>query len=110
MPAKRTPAPAKRVTNEDLANKITGLRSEILPRLERIETLASTAGLNGFGVDIHAFFQQRAEEASARQWLARKVRPLAQFKVVAVIVGFVASLGWAIAAVLQIIQFVNPHH
>jgi len=111
LPAKRTATtPALRVTNADLAEKITGLRTEIVPRLERIEGLAAKAGLNGFGADIHDFFEQRAEEASARKWLSRKLRPIARFKVIVALVGFVASVGWAIAAVLQIVQYVHPHH
>lgn len=109
MPKRTATAQAKRVTNADLAEKITGLRTEIVPRLERIEGLAAKAGLNGYGADIHDFFEQRAEEASAKQWLSRRLKPIARFKVIAGIVGFVASVGWAIAAILQVKSFVYPH-
>jgi hypothetical protein len=107
----RTPVqPLKPVSNEDLAVKIDGLRGEVVPRLDRIEGLAEKAGLNGYGADIHEFFEQRADEASAKKWLTRKLKPVARLKVLVAIVGFISTLGWAVLAIRQIvIALPHPH-
>jgi hypothetical protein len=107
----RTPVqPKKRITNEDLAVGIQGLRGEIVPRLERIEHLAEKAGLNGYGADIHEFFEQRADEASAKKWLSRKLKPIARFKVLVGVAGFISTVAWAILAIRQlVIALPHPH-
>lgn len=110
MPARRQ-APPKRAT---IAEVHTILTTKVLPELSTTKEiaieardLAKKAGLNGYGVDIHEFFEQRAEEASARKWLSRKLRPVARFRVIAAIVGFVASVGWAVMGVDSVLHLVT---
>ena len=105
---------AKRPTNSDLRDLI---EKQVLPEIKETKAIATEArelarraGLNGFASDIHEFFEQRAESQAARNWLARKIKPITRFRAIAFLVGFVASLGWAVMGINSVVGLISQHH
>jgi hypothetical protein len=86
------------------------VETQVIPRIDRVEKLAEKAGLNGFGGDIHDFFEQRAESAVALSWVKRKLHPLVKFKYVIAAAGFISTVAWAVLAIRQlVVALPHPH-
>lgn len=103
----RTRQPVKRVTNEQLFGLING---EVLPEIKEVRGILKRAGLdNGHAEDVRAFFDKRADRQAAVRWLSKTFQPVARFRVIAALVGFLSALAWTLLGFHQLLMVYLPH-
>lgn len=105
MPAKRTADDLYVLVETHVLPDIKEVKADI----KDIRTNLTRAGLdNGHAADVKVFFDRRAKRSAAMEYLGELLRPVARFKMLVYVVGFMSTLAWLTLGLVNIVHLLQP--
>lgn len=110
MPTRRTAEHLYDLIEQQILPPLTEVRADV----SEMKSSMKNAGLwNGqsleAGADLKRFLDSRAKRRAAFEYLNEIFQPVRRFKFLAYLVGFIASVGWAVMAVNGVISLIEIH-
>ena len=113
MPARRTAEHIYALLDEQVLPELKSLKGDVGGLKADVADVKQTldrAGLtNGHADDVRLYFDRRARRMAAIGYLNDVFQPVARFKTVAFIVGFLASGAWAVTGIRTVMELLPKH-